>query len=125
MVSAIVLILLVAVLSVLNVDPVPVNFGFTQVEWPLILVIFGALLIGALIASLFSTVKMYQETKRRKEMQKKLDAADQTQKQKVKETEESYQDKITQLQKDLDEEKQHSRELERKLANTQTTQDTL
>lgn len=125
MVSAIVLILLVAVLSVLNVDPVPVNFGFTQVEWPLILVIFGALLIGALIASLFSTVKMYQETKRRKEMQKQLDAADQTQKQKVKEAEESYQDKITQLQKDLDEEKQHSRELERKLANTQTTQDTL
>lgn len=125
MVAAIVLILLVAVLSVLNVDPVPVNFGFTQVDWPLILVIFGSLLIGALIASLFSTVKMYQETKRRKDIQKQLDAADHTQQQKVKETEESYQDKISQLQKDLDEEKQHTRELERKLANKETTQETL
>lgn len=125
MVIVIVLVLVVAVLSVLNVDPVPVNFGFTQVEWPLILVIIGSLLIGALITSLLSTVKIYQERKQRKAIQKDLGAAQETQAQKVKEKETEYQGKVSTLEAELEKEKQHVRELERKLSNKESTQQPL
>ncbi|MCC5894910.1 MAG: DUF1049 domain-containing protein [Alkalibacterium sp.] len=68
MVGAIVLFLVVAYLSVLNVDPVPMNFGFTTVEWPLIIIIFVSVLLGALIATLLSTFKVYKDhNKERKE----------------------------------------------------------
>jgi uncharacterized integral membrane protein len=66
MVGAIVLFLAIAFLSVLNVDPVPINFGFATVEWPLIIVIFGSVLLGALIATLLSTVKVYRDQRKDK-----------------------------------------------------------
>ncbi|PRY84101.1 LapA family protein [Alkalibacterium olivapovliticus] len=66
MVGAIVLFLIVAYLSVLNVDSVPMNFGFTTVEWPLILIIFVSVLIGALIATLLSTFKVYKDHNKEK-----------------------------------------------------------
>ena len=46
----IILIVIVAIFSVLNVDPVPVNFGFGRINGPLILVIIFSLVIGAVIA---------------------------------------------------------------------------
>ncbi|MDZ7835383.1 MAG: LapA family protein [Alkalibacterium sp.] len=64
MIIAIILFLGVAILSVLNVDPVPVNFGFAVVEWPLIIVIFASVLLGALIATLLSTYKAIQRSAR-------------------------------------------------------------
>jgi len=66
MVGAIVLFLGVAILSVLNVDPVPVNFGFAIVEWPLIVIIFVSVLLGALIATLLSTYKMFTDQRKDK-----------------------------------------------------------
>lgn len=66
MVGAIVLFLGVAILSVLNVDPVPVNFGFAEVEWPLIIIIFASVLLGALIATLLSTYKAFTEQRKHK-----------------------------------------------------------
>ncbi|GEK90917.1 LapA family protein [Alkalibacterium kapii] len=66
MVGAIVLFLIIAILSVLNVDPVPVNFGFVEVEWPLIVVIFASLLLGALIATLLSTYKAFKDQRKHK-----------------------------------------------------------
>lgn len=119
LIIAVVLVLIVAILSVLNVDPVPVNFGFTEVEWPLILVIIGSLLIGAIISSLFSTVKIYQERKERKRIQKDLDSADSIQHQKVEETEEKYKENILVLEAELDKEKKKVRDLERRLSNTE------
>ena len=61
MIGAIILLLLVAILSVLNVDSVPLNFGFAVVEWPLIIIIFVSILLGAVIATLLSTVKSYKD----------------------------------------------------------------
>lgn len=119
LIIAVVLVLIVAILSVLNVDQVPVNFGFTEVEWPLILVIIGSLLIGAIISSLFSTVKIYQERKERKRIQKDLDSADSVQQQKVEETEEKYKENILVLEAELDKEKKKVRDLERRLSNTE------
>lgn len=66
MIGAIVLFLLVAILSVLNVERVPINFGFAEFEWPLILIIFVSVLLGALIATLLSTFKIYKDQKKEK-----------------------------------------------------------
>lgn len=122
MVVVIVLVLVIAVLSVLNVDPVPINFGFTQAEWPLILVIIGSLFIGALIASLLSMVRFYQDKKQQKEMQKKLDSAEETQMKKIQETKEKDQEQIEKLELELDNEKKKRREAERKLSNLESAQ---
>lgn len=119
LVVAVLLVLVVAVLSVLNVDPVPVNFGFAEVEWPLILLIIGSLLIGAVIASLFSTVKIYQERKQRKQTQEKLDSASDVQVKKIAETEDKYKEKISKLEAEVDTEKKKVRDLERRLSNTE------
>lgn len=71
MIGAIILLLVVAYLSVLNVDSVPMNFGFTTVEWPLIIIIFVSVLSGALIATLLSTLKVYKDhNKERREGKK-------------------------------------------------------
>lgn len=69
MVGAIILFLGVAILSVLNVDPVPVNFGFAEVEWPLIIIIFASVLLGALIATLLSTYRAFTEQRKHKHEQ--------------------------------------------------------
>lgn len=66
MIGAIVLFLLVAILSVLNVERVPINFGFAEFEWPLILIIFVSVLLGALIATLLSTFKIYKDQRKQK-----------------------------------------------------------
>jgi len=66
MVGAIILFLGVAILSVLNVDPVPVNFGFAVVEWPLIVIIFASVLLGALIATLLSTFRAIKDQRKSK-----------------------------------------------------------
>lgn len=71
MIGAIVLIILIAWLSVLNVDSVPLNFGFATVEWPLILIIFVSVLLGALIATLFSTVREYKNKRNHKDTSSK------------------------------------------------------
>ena len=67
LVLSLILVLLVAILAVLNVDPVPVNLGFHVVELPLIILILGTLLVGVIITAVFSTFKLYQE---RREIQK-------------------------------------------------------
>ncbi|MFJ5716757.1 lipopolysaccharide assembly LapA domain-containing protein [Neobacillus sp. NPDC093127] len=54
------LILIIAVFSVINVEPVTVNYLFGKAEWPLILVIIGSVLLGALLAGLIGMMKIYQ-----------------------------------------------------------------
>lgn len=47
--------LLVAIFAVLNVAKVTVHFGFMTAQWPLIVIILGALLIGAILTALLAT----------------------------------------------------------------------
>lgn len=47
--------LLVAIFAVLNVAKVTVHFGFAIVQWPLIVIILGALLLGAVLTALLAT----------------------------------------------------------------------
>ncbi len=49
LILGIVFALIVAIFAVINVDPVTVNFGFSEAELPLILVILGSVLMGGII----------------------------------------------------------------------------
>lgn len=100
-VGAFILLFIGAVLSVLNVDPVPVNFYFATYEWPLIIVILGSILLGALIASLLSTVKIYQETKMRKDLEKSANQAKENENERAKELEAKYETQISQLKEEI------------------------
>lgn len=50
--------LIVAIFSVINVDPVTVNYFFGEAKWPLILVILGSVLMGGLIVGLVGLYRM-------------------------------------------------------------------
>ncbi|MFJ3388481.1 MULTISPECIES: lipopolysaccharide assembly LapA domain-containing protein [unclassified Lysinibacillus] len=60
LILALIVILIIAVFSVINVDMVTVNYLFGKTEWPLILVIIGSVLLGALLTGLISMMKIYQ-----------------------------------------------------------------
>lgn len=70
LVIAIILLILIVVFALINGGEVPLNFGFTTVRWPLSLVIFGSILIGALIAALMSTGAIITERQKAKKIEK-------------------------------------------------------
>ncbi len=63
---------LVAVFAVFNVDSVPVNFVFGTEMIPLVLIILGSALLGALISGFFAIYKSYSTGRRVKDLQKQL-----------------------------------------------------
>lgn len=52
--------IVIAIFAVINVDGVRVNYLFGTAEWPLILVILGSVLMGAVIAGALGMVKIYR-----------------------------------------------------------------
>ena len=65
-----VLVLIVVIFAVLNNQAVPVNFGFTKISGPLILIILGSAIIGALVGLLTSTTTIWNQRKELKAVQK-------------------------------------------------------
>ncbi|MFB5511072.1 lipopolysaccharide assembly protein LapA domain-containing protein [Enterococcus casseliflavus] len=68
----ILLILVIVLFAVANNMTVPINFGFTMIQSPLILVIIGSALLGALILLLVSTSAMFRQKKELKQLRKEL-----------------------------------------------------
>ncbi|MFC6289365.1 lipopolysaccharide assembly protein LapA domain-containing protein [Levilactobacillus angrenensis] len=68
-VVSILLVIVVAVFAILNVESVPVSFGFTTVHWPLILILLVSILIGAVLMILFSTINAVQHNRAYKELE--------------------------------------------------------
>lgn len=101
---AIVLILLISILAVLNVDPVSINFGFTQVEIPLILLILGTLLLGALVTVILSTTKSFSDRQNYKKLEQKYQELEQTQAHKLAELDKKHQKELAQLLAEKDRE---------------------
>ncbi|WP_343310760.1 lipopolysaccharide assembly LapA domain-containing protein [Bacillus atrophaeus] len=63
---ALIFTLIVAIFAVINVRSVEVDYLFGRSEWPLILVILGSVLMGALIvfsAGIFQVMKLKREIK--------------------------------------------------------------
>jgi lipopolysaccharide assembly protein A len=64
--------IIIAVFAVVNVDDVPVNYMFGEARWPLILVILGSALIGALISACFSIFKIFSAGRKVSALEKHL-----------------------------------------------------
>ncbi|TCP32267.1 putative integral membrane protein [Scopulibacillus darangshiensis] len=60
LILALIFILIIAIFSVINVDPVSVNYLFGTAEWPLILVIISSVILGALFVGSIGMVKIYR-----------------------------------------------------------------
>lgn len=60
----IVLAIVIAIFAVFNGEAVPVNYLFGEAQWPLILVILGSALIGALISGLFAMTRSFTLSRR-------------------------------------------------------------
>lgn len=56
----------------MNVDPVPVNFGFDFVSIPLILVILGCALIGGVVVGSYGIFRQYKLQKQIKSLNAEL-----------------------------------------------------
>ncbi|EGP5569533.1 DUF1049 domain-containing protein [Enterococcus faecium] len=67
-----VLVLIIVLFAVLNNKNVPVSFGFTSFSAPLILVIIGSALIGALIVFLTASATLWQQKKQIKQLTQEM-----------------------------------------------------
>lgn len=121
-VLVIALMLLVVVFSVLNVDPVAINFGFTTVAIPLVVVIIGTLLIGVLIAVIWSTSLVLREKNQQKKLQKELNQFDADAKNEQEKIRAEHQNKLEQLKAEMEQVKIENRDLKRRVHNMQTNQ---
>ncbi|MBF0706413.1 LapA family protein [Guptibacillus hwajinpoensis] len=70
LVVALIFALIIAVFSVVNVDPVQVNYVFGTSDWPLVLVILGSVLMGAILVLGFGMVKYYRLKRELRKLQK-------------------------------------------------------
>lgn len=69
---ALIFTLAVAIFAVINVDPVQVDYLFGTSDWPLILVILGSVLMGALIMAAVGIVQIAKLKKEIKVLSMKL-----------------------------------------------------
>ncbi|GAB6988617.1 LapA family protein [Paenibacillus pini] len=73
LIAGLVFALLTAVFAVINVKPVQVNFMFSMVNIPLILLILGCTLIGGIIVGSYGIFRQYKLQKQVKLLTAKLD----------------------------------------------------
>ncbi|MBO0445055.1 DUF1049 domain-containing protein [Enterococcus ureilyticus] len=101
------LVLIVVIFAVLNNQTVPVSFGFTKISGPLILIILGSAIVGALIGLLTSTTTMWKQKKEVKELNKELEVykndADTLAKEEVEKVKRAYENQLAELQAKYDE----------------------
>jgi len=66
--------LIIAVFSVVNVAPVPVDYVFGVAQFPLIMVILGSALAGGFVVGLFGTIRMVGQNRRIRALERELQA---------------------------------------------------
>lgn len=118
----IVLILLVVLFSVINVNPVNINFGFTTVAIPLVLVIIGTLLIGVLIAVIWSTSIIFRERNQQKNLQKKLDTFEDNARKEQDDLKEVHRTEVKHLKQENEKKETEIRKLKRRIENMKSGQ---
>lgn len=86
-----ILVLIIVLFAVLNNKSVPVSLGFTSFSAPLILVIIGSALLGALIIFLTASASLWQQKKEIKELTRELGEYKENLDKKVSEAQETQQ----------------------------------
>ncbi len=61
--------IVITIFAIMNMNPVRVNFGFGAVQFPLVLVILGSALVGAIVSGFYALYKHF-ELKRTTRQQK-------------------------------------------------------
>ena len=115
------LVFIVVIFAVLNVDPVNINFGFTVLEVPLVIVIIGTLLIGVLIAVTWSTTIIMKERSKLKKVNQKLANIHTEQTLKEQKLNEEHLEVRKKLQDNINELQQEKKELNRRMSNLQAS----
>ena len=115
------LVFIVVIFAVLNVDPVNINFGFTVLEVPLVIVIIGTLLIGVLIAVTWSTTIIMKERSKLQKVNQKLANIHTEQTLKEQKLNEEHLEVRTKLQDNINELQQEKKELNRRMSNLQAS----
>ncbi|QIL46466.1 LapA family protein [Vagococcus coleopterorum] len=67
----------IAVFSVINIRPTRVNFGFAEFEFPLIYVILGSAVVGALIVGMSLFSSYWKQRKKIKRLEEEIKEAEQ------------------------------------------------
>ncbi|ALC89576.1 hypothetical protein AM500_07105 [Bacillus sp. FJAT-18017] len=70
---ALVFALLIAILAVMNVEPVKVDYFFGTAQWPLILIILGSVLAGVIFTAAIGETRMYKLRRDLKKARKERD----------------------------------------------------
>lgn len=70
---ALLLIIVIAIFSILNVKEVSINFWVTQIKMPMILILLFSILAGALLIGLLTTSATLKLKKENKELNQQLD----------------------------------------------------
>ncbi len=116
-VFSILLALVVVIFTILNVDPVAINFGFTVVEIPLAAVLIGTLLIGVLIAVLLSTGIILKYKNEQKKLKKELQESDSKKETEKQELVRQHEIEIQSLVEENEKDKKEIRDLNRRIQN--------
>lgn len=115
------LILVVVIFSVLNVDPVAINFGFDTFAVPLVIVIIATLLIGVLIAAVFSTSILLKNKSEQKKLNRQIDDLTNQSAIEKDEIRARFDKEIADLKKEKEKDEATIRELERRIQNMETS----
>lgn len=111
------LILVVVIFSVLNVDSVNINFGFTMLEMPLVVVIIGTLLLGVLIAVMWSTSIVMRERASHKKTSQKIGQLEAEHAEKERTLNEQHKNDKQKLQNKIDHLMTENKDLNRRIHN--------
>lgn len=115
------MLLVVVIFSVMNVDPVSINFGFTVVSVPLVVVIIGTLLVATLIAVIWSTTIILKEKNEHKRLRQQLDTLQIQMNTELSKLEERHLEEKQQLQQMIDNKNVENRDLHRRIKNLETS----
>lgn len=117
LVLIIVLMTIISVFAVLNVESVPVSFGFTTFAAPLIIIIFVSLLLGALLTLLVSTMASVHRKKELKTLRAEISQLESQSSQLRDEIKTEYTEKITALEETISGKDNKINSLENELVN--------
>lgn len=122
LILVIILMIIISIFAILNVDNVPVNFGFANVAAPLIIIIFVSLLLGSLLTLLVSTITNVHNKKELKTLRSEIEKLETKSDYTKQEVMAEYNEKITQLEETIISKENKIKSLENELVN-QYTQD--
>lgn len=119
--AVLILLFVVVLFSIINSQQIEVDFLVTQLNLPLVIVIIGAVFVGALIVALVMTSGMWQKNRKIKELQQKVSGYEQNMAERV---EREVSEQIGDLEERLKEKELELSDLKHQMVNQMMTENT-